>query len=171
MPDFDVVDLGSADTPEPGDDAPDFTRPLVTDEFWEDRALSELAAETERTILVFTPMTGSFLAKYVWDEIGERGWNDADGTRVVGVTASTPYGVKRFLEDNGYDATLFSDPGNGVAREYGIAHDLDGMAGISEPRPAVVAVDADLIVDDAWVATDWPAFPDYDALEERLGLA
>ena len=171
MPDFEVVDLGPADNPEAGDEAPDFTRPLVNDEYWEDRSLSDLAAATERTIVVFTPMTGSFLAKYVWDEIDERGWNDADGTRVVGVTASTPYGVKRFLQDNDYDATLFADPGADVAREYGIEHDLDGMEGIVEPRPAIVAVDSDLTVEHAWVATDWPDFPDYDALEDELGLA
>ena len=33
MPDFEVVELGPADHPEPGETAPDFTRPLVTDEF------------------------------------------------------------------------------------------------------------------------------------------
>ncbi|RKD93950.1 redoxin domain-containing protein [Halopiger aswanensis] len=168
MPDFEVVDLGPADNPEAGDEAPDFTRPLVTDEYWENRSLSELVAEHGRTIVVFTPMTGSFLAKYVWDELAERGWDEK--AHVVGVTASTPYGVKRFLEDNEYPFTVFADPAADVARDYGIDHDLDGMAGITEPRPAVFAVGEDLTVEDAWVGTDWPDFPDYDDLEERFGL-
>ncbi|WP_265109395.1 redoxin domain-containing protein [Halosolutus halophilus] len=169
MPDFDVVDLGPADGLDPGDVAPDFTRPLVTDEFWQDRTLSDLASEG-RTILVFTPMVGSFLAKYVWDELDERGWDELD-ERVVGISAATPYGISRFLDENEYPFSLFSDPGNEVAKSYGIAHDLDGMTGISEPRPAFVALDADRTVEAAWVATEWPDFPDYDDLEERLGLA
>ncbi|WP_226039830.1 redoxin domain-containing protein [Natrinema sp. DC36] len=170
MPDFEVVELGSTDHPEPDETAPDFTRPLVTDEFWEDRTLSDLVGETDgRTILVFTPMTGSFVAKYVWDELAERDWDERAG-RVVGVTTSTPYGVKRFLEDNDYPYAFFSDPGNEVAASYGVDHDLDGMTGVSEPRVAFFALNADRTVEGAWVATDWPEFPDYDDLEAELGL-
>ncbi|WP_049924469.1 redoxin domain-containing protein [Halopiger djelfimassiliensis] len=168
MPEFEVVSLESTDHVEPGDDAPEFTRPLVNDEYWTDRSLSGLVAEG-RTILVFTPMTGSFLAKYVWDELHERGWDDRE-ERVVGLTASTPYGVKRFLEANDYPFALFADPGNEVARAYGIAHDLDGMAGISEPRLAFFAIDEQRTIEGAWVATEWPEFPEYDALESELGL-
>ncbi|SDL05766.1 redoxin domain-containing protein [Natronorubrum texcoconense] len=169
MPDFDVVDLGPTDHLEPGDEAPAFTRPLVTDEFWEDRTLSELAGEGGRTIVVFTPMIGSFVAKYVWDELDEREWVDR-ADRVVGVTASTPYAVSRFLDENELPVGIFADPANEIAASYGIAHELDGMAGISEPRLAFVALDSDLTVEAAWVATEWPEFPDYDDLEERLGL-
>ncbi|ELY65500.1 redoxin domain-containing protein [Natrinema versiforme] len=170
MPEFDVVELGPADHPEPGEQAPEFTRPLVTDEFWEDRTLSEFVGEGDgQTILVFTPMTGSFVAKYVWDELAERNW-DERADRVVGITASTPYGVKRFLEDNDSPFTFFADPGNRVAESYGIDHDLDGMTGISEPRVAFFALDSDRTIEGAWVATDWPNFPDYDALESELGL-
>ena len=167
---FDVVDLGPADHPEPGDSAPAFTRPLVTDEFWEDRSLAALVEEHDGpTVLVFTPMTGSFLAKYVWDELTARDWDERVG-QVVGLTASTPYEVTRFLEDNDYPFRFFADPGNEVAESYGIAHDLDGMTGISEPRIAFFAIDAARTVESAWVATDWPEFPDYDHLETELGL-
>ncbi|QFU82198.1 redoxin domain-containing protein [Natronorubrum aibiense] len=167
MPEFDVVDLGPANHPTAGDDAPEFTRPLVTDEFWQDRALSDLVAEG-RTILVFTPMIGSFVGKYVWDELIERGWADRK-EQVVGVTASTPYEISRFIDENEVPFPFFADPANGVADDYGIAHELDGMTGISEPRVAFFALD-DGTVDAAWVATEWPEFPDYDALEDRLGL-
>ncbi|MFD1565299.1 redoxin domain-containing protein [Haloarchaeobius amylolyticus] len=167
---FDVVDLGPADHPEPGETAPAFTRPLVTDEFWEDQSLSALVDEHDGpTVLVFTPMAGSFLAKYVWDELTARGWDEHEA-QVVGLTASTPYEIKRFVHDNDYPFRFFADPGNDVAEAYGIAHDLDGMTGISEPRVAVFALDADHTVESAWVATDWPEFPDYDELEADLGL-
>jgi glutaredoxin-dependent peroxiredoxin len=167
MVDFDVVDLGPTEHVEAGETAPEFTRPLVTDEFWEDRSLSELA--TGRTILIFTPMIGSFVAKYVWDELDERGWLDGE-SRIVGVTASTPYEVSRFLDENGMQCEVFADPANGVAESYGLAHDLDGMSGISEPRLAFLAFDADLTIEDVWVAREWPEFPDYDDLEDRFGF-
>ncbi|WP_440766524.1 redoxin domain-containing protein [Natronorubrum sp. DTA7] len=169
MPDFEVVDLGPTDHLEPGDEAPDISRPLVTDEFWEDRRLSSLAGEGGRTIVVFTPMIGSFVAKYVWDELDERDWADR-ADRVVGVTASTPYGISQFLDENGLPVGIFADPANDIADAYGIAHELDGMDGISEPRLAFFALEPDLTVDAAWVATEWPEFPEYDDLEERLGL-
>ncbi|SDR43708.1 redoxin domain-containing protein [Natronobacterium texcoconense] len=170
MPEFEVVSLESTEHPEAGDEALEFTRPLVTDEYWEDVSVSDLVADTGKTILVFTPMAGSFLAKYVWDELTERGWDEADA-RVVGITAANPYGVKRFLEDNDVPFEFFADPGNEVAEKYGFAHDLDGMAGVSEPRLAFVALDADLTVETTWVAAEWPEFPDYDDLESELGLA
>jgi peroxiredoxin len=165
MVEFDVVDLGPADAPEPGEEAPDFTRPLVTDEHWEDVALSDLAADGP-VALVFVPMIGSFPATYVWTELTERGWDDE--TTVVGVSIATPYDTRAFIEERDLPFALFSDPGNGVAEAYGIVHDLDGMAGVSEPRPATFVLDDDLTVDYAWVATEWPAFPDYDAVEQHL---
>ncbi|AXR76647.1 redoxin domain-containing protein [Natrarchaeobaculum sulfurireducens] len=170
MVDFDVVELAEADHPRPGDNAPDFTRPLVTDEFWEDRTLSTLASEADGpTILVFTPMIGSFVGKYVWDELRDRDWDERAG-RVIGVTISTPYAITRFLEDEDCPFAVFSDPTNAVAETYGVAHDLDDMNGLSEPRPAFFALESDLSVQAAWVASEWPEFPDYDDLEGDLGL-
>lgn len=166
MPDFDVVELGPTEHPQPGEEAPEFTRPLVTDEFWEDRSLAEFDG---RVVLVFTPMIGSFVAEYVWNELRDRGWDDYDVT-VLGVSASTPYAHSRFLDEQELPFALFADPANGVAADYGIVHDLDGMAGITEPRLAFFAL-TDGRVEAAWVATEWPEFPDYDELEETLGLA
>lgn len=167
---FDVVDLGEADNPEPGEMAPDFTRPLVTEEFWENRTLSQLAGETDGlTVLVFTPMVGSFVGKYVGDELHDRGWHDAVG-QLVGITISSPYAIKRFLADNEYPFPFFSDPANEIAETYGIVNDLDGMDGISEPRPAVLALESDLTVAAVWVAREWPDFPEYDVLEAELGI-
>jgi len=153
---FDVVELPPHDAPSEGDEAPDFVRPLVNDEYWEDTALSEVAP----ALLVFYPMNGSFPATYIWQEVRDRGWTDE--TDVVGVTISTPYSHKRFLDEYGVDARLFADPSNDVAREYGVEHDLDGMEGVEEPRPAVFAVDDDMTVEYAWVAEEHPEFPPYD---------
>ncbi len=166
---FDVVSLPEAHAVEEGETAPDFTRPLVTAEYWEDRSLSELTAEGP-VLLMFHPMAGSFPATYVWQEITDRGW--AEHVQVVGLSVATPYAHKDLIRERGLsdgDCALFSDPGNGVAEAYGIEYDLDGMAGIAGPRPAAYLIEPDRTVAYAWVADQWPAFPDYEEIEDALG--
>src|SRR5699024_359255 len=165
MPDFEVVELGTAEHPEEGEKAPDFTRPLVNREFWEDVSLSELIEEGP-VLLLFHPMDGAFPATYVWNEVRDRGWTDR--MTVVGLSVSSPYEHKQLLKDRNVDARLFSDPQNGVAEKYGIVNDLDGMTGVAEPRPAVFLVDGERTVQYAWVAEEWPEFPDYDAIEAAI---
>jgi peroxiredoxin len=170
--DFEVVDLGPANHPEVGEQAPDFVRPLVTDEYWEDAALSTLT-DDQPVLLVFHSMDGAFPATYVWKELTARSIDEYDLT-VVGLSVSTPYEHKSFIDERNLAETgirLFSDPTNGVAEQYGIVNDLDGMTGIAEPRPAVFLLEANRTVEYAWVAEQWPDFPDYDELEtavERL---
>jgi peroxiredoxin len=164
---FDVVELGPADAPEVGETAPDFTRPLVDDEYWEDVALSDLTDDAP-VVLVFHTMDGDFPATYIWQEIRDRGWDDYDA-EIVGCSISTPYEHSRFLEEWDLEAfRLFSDPANGVAEAYGITHDLDGMTGIAEPRPAVFVLDGDRTIRASWVATEWPEFPPYGDLEDAI---
>jgi peroxiredoxin len=165
MVDFDVVPLPETDHVAEGDRAPDFTRPLVNDEFWEDASLSELTAEGP-VCLVFYPMDGAFPATYIWNELRDRAFDDL--LTVVGVSISTPYAHKRLVAERGMNYDLFADPANGVAEQYGIAHDLDGMAGVSEPRPATFLLDEDRTVQYAWVAEEWPDFPPYDDLEREI---
>jgi len=165
MVDFDVVALPDTDHVGEGDRAPDFTRPLVTDEFWADASLSDLTDEGP-VCLVFYPMDGAFPATYIWNELRDREWDDH--LTVVGVSISTPYAHKRLIEERGMPYDLFADPANEVAEAYGIAHELDGMAGVSEPRPATFLLDEDRTVQYAWVAEEWPDFPPYDALEAEI---
>jgi len=165
MVDFDVVDLPDADHVAEGDRAPNFTRPLVNDEYWADASLADLTADGP-VCLVFYPMDGSFPATYIWNELRDRAVDDL--LTVVGVSISTPYAHKRLIEERDMTFDLFADPANGVAEAYGVAHDLDGMAGISEPRPAAFLIDEDRTVQYAWVAAEWPDFPPYDDLEAEI---
>ena len=167
MVEFDVVDLPDTDHVAEGDEAPDFTRPLATGEFWEDVSLSDLLGSGP-ALLVFTPMDGAFPTTYVFNEFRNR--NVADDVQVAGVSVSSPYEHATTIEERGIGAFagLFSDPQNGVAEAYGVEHDLDGMAGVSEARPAVFLVDADGTVAYAWVAAEWPEFPEYDEIEAAI---
>jgi peroxiredoxin len=166
---FDVVEFEASDHVAAGDEAPEFTRPLVTDEFWEDISISELTDEAP-AVLVFHPMDGDFPATYIWQEIRDRGWVDDWDAHVVGLSISTPYEHKAFLREwrEFEDFRLFSDPANEVAERYGVVHDLDGMSGISEPKPAVFVVDEERVVRWAWVAETWPEFPPYSEIEDAV---
>ena len=162
MPDFDVVELPPSDHPTTGETAPDFTRPLVTAEGWTDRSLSDVARGGGAAV-VFYPLNWGGKARYIWNEIGERSWG-TDGRDVVGVGIGQPFDHQRFSTAEGLNYGLFSDPANGVAEAYDVVHDLDGMAGITEPRPAVFLVDPELTVEYAWAATEWPQQPPYDEI-------
>lgn len=165
---FDVVDLGPTDHLSEGESVPDFTRPLVNPEYWEDTSLSELLADGP-VLLVFHTMDGDFPATYLWIELKSRAWDEL--VQVVGVSISSPYEHKQLIRDRGledHDYRLFSDPANGIAEQFGIVHDLDGMTGIAEPRPAMFLITEDGTIEYAWVARDWPDYPEYDDVEEEL---
>ena len=161
---FDVVELPEADHVDEGDTAPDFTRPLVGTEYWEDTALSD--AVDDRAVLCFTTMDAAFPATYLWNEIDSRDWTD--DVDVYGLSISTPYAHEELLRRRADGVRLWSDPQNGVAEQWGLAHELDGMAAVAEPRPAVYVLEDDLAVEYCWVAEEWPDFPPYGEIEEHL---
>ena len=165
MVSFEVTELDPPDPPSRGEPAPEFVRPLVGPEYWEDVGLSELV-EHGPVVLVFYPMDGAFPATYIWTELRDRGWGTA--ATVVGLSISTPYEHGDFIDRYDLEYRLFSDPANEVAERYGVVHDLDGMAGVSEPRPAVVLVDGDRTVRYTWAAREWPSFPPYDEIEAAI---
>lgn len=163
-----VVELEPADHVAVGESAPDFTRPLVTAAFWEDVALSDLL-EDGPVLLFFHPMDGAFPTTYIYNEFKDRSILEGPA-QVVGLTISTPYDHAQTIEERGIEAArgLYSDPTNEIADTYGVAHDLDGMEGIAEPRIALFLIEPDQTVSFTWVAEAWPQFPDYDALEDAL---
>ena len=164
MVDFDVVSLPETDHVAEGDTAPDFTRPLVSDEYWEDRALADVVDGP--TLLLFHPMDGAFQGTYLYNTVDDHGWSD--DVDVVGVSISTPYAHKRLLADRGDGARIFSDPSAGVIEEYGLGHEIDGMTGVTESRPAVFLLGSDRTVEYAWVASEHPQFPDAEAIDDAV---
>lgn len=164
---FEVKEFKETDYPHVGEIAPDFTRPLVNDEYWKDVALSELTADGP-VLLVFHSMDGAFPGTYIWQEITNRAWNDRYDITLAGLSISTPNEHKEFIQRRGIDCRLFSDPQNGVTETYDLVNDLDGMTGVSEARPAVFLLDEDRVVEYVWAADRWPELPDYDGIEAAL---
>lgn len=165
--DFPVVSFNTACDLTVGNEFPDFTRPYVKQEMWRDRSLSSLAS-TNPVCILFHSMIGSFPPIYLWKEVMNRGWIEKFDISVTAITASNPYEIRRFLDREDLPVGVFSDPANTVATSVGLAHDLDGMTGISEPRTAVVLVDEELRVQYRWVAAEWPEFPDFETVETSI---
>lgn len=161
-----VTELPPTETVAVGDRAPEFTRPLVNADYWEDVALSDLA-EANPVLLVHYPMDGTGTTKSTWIELRERGWG-SDELTVVGVSISTPYEHSQLIDRHDLPFALFSDPAAGVAEAYGTVHDLHGMAGIRGHRPAVFLIDPDLTVRYAWVTEQWPPEIPFEAIEAAI---
>lgn len=169
LEELDVVQFSPSSHPTVGETAPDFTRPFVTAESWGDVSLSEFCAESGSVLLVFYPLNWGGKSMYWWREIQDRGWGtDHDDLAVVGIGVSQPFDQQRFIERRDLPYPLYSDPGNGVAERYDIVHDLDGMSGLSEPRPATFLLDRDRTVEHVWVADEWPQAPPFDAIESAF---
>lgn len=166
-PEFQPITFPPSDHPAEGERAPEFTRPLVTREGWGDVPLSELAADAGAVLLVFYPLNWGGKSMYWWKEIRRRDWGN-DDLAVVGLGISQPFDHQRFLERRGLAYPLYSDPGNDVATSYDLVHDLDGMTGVEEPRPAAFLLEDDLTVTYAWVADEWPETPPYDDIEAAM---
>jgi peroxiredoxin/glutaredoxin len=164
---FEVKEFDETDYPRVGETAPDFVRPLVNGEYWEDVALSELTPDGP-VLLVFHSMDGAFPGTYIWNEISDRAWDDRYDVTLVGLSISTPNEHLEFVQQREIDYRLFSDPQNGVAETYDLVNDLDGMTGVSEARPAIFLLDEDRIVQYVWTADQWPELPDYDDIGEAL---
>lgn len=145
-----------------GDESPTFTRPLVNADYWEDVAFDDLLDTP--TLLLFYPMDGTGMASYAWIELRER---SLAPDRLVGLSISTPYEHKSFINEHRLPYRLYSDPGNGVAEAFGIVHDHHGMA-IRGARPSAFLVDTDGTIEWTWVADEWPALPPYDEIEREL---
>ena len=164
MVEFDVVELPETDHVTTGETAPDFTRPLVGEEFWEDRSLSDVVDGP--TLLVFHPMDGAFQTTYLYNALDDHDW--AAAVTVRGISISSPYEHKRLLSERADGVRIFSDPSAAIIEEYGVTHDIDGMTGITEARPAVFLLDGDRVVRYTWVAGEHPQFPDHDAIEPAI---
>ena len=162
---LDITALPATEHVRSGDQAPAFSKPVVTAEFWEETSLQTLL-EDGPVVLVFHAMDGDFPATYTFQGIVEAGWADWDRAQVVGVSISTPYEHRDFQREwDGFEAFSFvSDPACELGAAYGATHELDGMS-ITEHRPAVFVIDTEQAVQYAWVAEEYPAFPPYDDIE------
>jgi peroxiredoxin len=112
---------------EVGSKAPDFT---LNDYNREKTSLASLHAD-KNLLLVFYPFAFSGICQgelcQVRDEIADY---SNDRVQVVGISVDTPFSLKAWAEQQGYQFPLLSDfwPHGEVAKAYGVFNDAAGMA-------------------------------------------
>lgn len=112
---------------EVGTQAPDFT---LNDYNKQPVTLSALYAD-KPVLLVFYPFAFSGICQgelcQLRDEFGDY---EGRGVQVVGVSVDTPFSLKAWAEQQGYQFPLLSDfwPHGEVAQAYGVFNDKAGLA-------------------------------------------
>ncbi|RZQ64885.1 peroxiredoxin [Amycolatopsis suaedae] len=112
---------------EVGSQAPDFT---LSDYNKQDVTLSSFRGD-KPVLLVFYPFAFSGICQgelcQLRDEFAEY---DGKGVQVLGVSVDTPFSLKAWAEQQGYQFPLLSDfwPHGEVAKAYGVFNDKAGLA-------------------------------------------
>jgi mycoredoxin-dependent peroxiredoxin len=110
---------------EVGSKAPEFT---LKDFNNEKVSLSSVYAE-KPVLLVFYPFAFSGICTGELCQLRDD-FSSFEGVRVLGVSVDTPYSLKVWAEQEGYQFPLLSDfwPHGAVAQEYGVFNEKAGMA-------------------------------------------
>ncbi|MFC4000742.1 peroxiredoxin [Prauserella oleivorans] len=112
---------------EVGSQAPDFT---LKDYNKQDVTLSSFRGD-KPVLLVFYPFAFSGICQgelcQLRDEFAEY---DNEGVQILGVSVDTPFSLKAWAEQQGYQFPLLSDfwPHGEVAKKYGVFNDQAGLA-------------------------------------------
>jgi len=153
-----------------GEDAPDFTVPLVDDDI-APFTLSEHLAEAP-VVLAFVP--GAFTdvgpteMGHIQDDLAAF---DDVGATVYGVSVDTPFSLEEFREQEGLDFGLLSDHDKTVVAAYDLAIDFEDYGYYGLADRAVVVVDGDGVVRYRWVADDPGQLPDLDEVRRAAADA
>jgi peroxiredoxin len=147
-----------------GDQAPDFTVPLVTDTM-EPFTLAESLDEAP-IVLVFFP--GAFTSVCT-EELGTfddrlTGFEDI-GATVYGVSVDTPFSLREYREQEGLQFGLLSDHDKEIIEAYDLSIDFEDYGYYGLADRAVVVIDANGTVTYRWVAENPSLQPDYEAVE------
>jgi peroxiredoxin len=113
-----VVDVGSK--------APEFE---LKDANNQKVSLSSLVGEKKPVLLVFYPFAFSGICTGELCQLRDD-FSAFEGVQVLGVSVDTPFSLKKWAEQEGYDFPLLSDfwPHGEVAQAYGVFNEKAGMA-------------------------------------------
>jgi len=146
-----------------GDNAPDFTLP---DQNMNEVSLSDFAGKPIALIffpLAFSPVCTAELSNFSSQIARLREY----GARIVAISVDSPFTLKAFAEDHGFDFPLLSDFNKEVSKLYGVQHeDLMGLRGVA--MRSVFVLDGNGVVTYKWVSEDPHREPNYSEVLAKL---
>lgn len=119
-------------------------------------------------VVLFFPLAFSSVCTDEVCALQER-WVASEGlpARVVGISVDSPFVQARFAEATGATFPLLSDFNRDACTAFGVRNDdFFGMRGVAN-RSAFV-IDADGVVQWAWVSDDAGVLPDFGAIEAAV---
>ncbi len=148
-----------------GDKAPVFTLPDTDKKL---RSLGEFLRK--KTVLAFYP--GAFTGVCTKEMCTFRDSLAALGTlnaQVVGISVDSPYANKAFGEANKLGFPLLSDFTRAVSKQYaGLTEDFGGIKGYTASKRSVFILDAQGVVQYAWITDDPGVEPPYEEVKKAL---
>jgi len=149
-----------------GDQAPDFTAPLVSDS---DTVATTLADQlgSGPVVLAFFPAAFSSTCTVELctfrDDLAQ--FEDL-GATVFGISTDTSYALERFREEEGLTFSLISDNDGSIIDAYDIVDDESfankGMKGVA--TRSVFVVDSEGTIRYVWIADNPGQEPDYESV-------
>jgi len=151
-----------------GDDAPDFSASLVTDDI-EPFGLSDHLGD-EPVVLAFFPAAFSNTCTDEMEAL--RDGFDLDGCILFGVSTDLPHALAAYRAQYDLPFGLVADPDHRAIETYDVTEDSFEHYGVETvARRAVFVIDGDGVVTYRWLADDPGREPDYDALEAAVADA
>lgn len=144
----------------PGQSAPQFT--LVSSELKE---VSLADFKGKKVVIHFFPMAFTGVCTTQLCTMRDNfGYYDGLNAQILGISVDSPFVLKKFKEENGYQFPLLSDFNKDVSKAYGAIYEefVFGLKGVSKRAAFVLDEEQNVIYSEVLeVATD---LPDFDAI-------
>ena len=132
------------------------------------RSLGEFLSK--KTVLVFYPgaFTGVCTKEMCTFRDSLATFETLDA-QVVGVSVDSPFANKGFAQVNNLTFPLLSDFTRAVSKQYaGLVEDFSGLKGYTAAKRSVFILDAQGVVQYAWISDDPGVEPPYDEVKKAL---
>lgn len=153
-----------------GDQAPEFTAPLVTDGETEATTFSEHLGSGPVVVAFFPAAFSSTCTAELCTFRDDFGQFNELGATVLGVSTDTSYALERFREEEGLTFDLISDNDGSIIEAYDVVDDESfaskGMTGVA--TRSVFVVDGEGTIRYSWIADNPGQEPDYEAVVEAV---
>jgi peroxiredoxin len=153
-----------------GDDAPDFTAPLVSDDI-APFTFSERDGDGPAVLAFFPGAFTSVCTAEMNTFQSDLAEFDDIGATVYGVSVDTPFGLQEFKAQNELEFGLVSDTNKEIIDAYGVTMDFADFGYHGVAKRAVFVVDADGEITYKWVSDDPGAEPDYEEVKQAAADA
>ena len=149
-----------------GDQAPDFTAPLVSDDDTVATTFSDHLGSGPVVVAFFPAAFSTTCTAELCTFRDDLAQFEGLGATVFGISTDTSYALERFRDEEGLTFDLISDNDGSVIKAYDIVDDesfaYKGMTGVA--TRSVFVVDSEGTVQYTWIADNPGQEPDYEAV-------